>query len=113
MNKKKIQFDNLDARLKDLKRIFFNSEGLQETIESHVHLLEDLSFQILNFAEKYGYEESVELFDQISEIKNYIKNQFDIKERKRLDTLRYMFGDDLENDDFPDGFDIDDYFGLN
>lgn len=112
MDKRRIQFDSIDKRLRELKKVFFNSDNLQETLESHEHLLEDLNSDIRRFDYKNGFDESESLISQLEEIKNYVKNHSSNEDENTLNTLGYIFGDDLENGDFPDNFDMDDYFGL-
>lgn len=112
MDKKKIQFDNIDKRLKKLRQVFFDSNNLQEDINSYDYMLDQLEFDIEFFENKYGFDEADELFNKLIEIKNFIKNHFVNQDRKTQETLNFMFEDELENNDFPDSFDMDDFFDL-
>lgn len=113
MNKMQIKYDDLEKRLIELKKLIFNSKNLKENIDHYEYKIEQLRFEISNFDNKYGFDEADKLYRQIEKIDYFIKNYFKNEDRKINETLSYMFGDELEDGDFPDSFDTDDFFGNN
>lgn len=112
MENKEDEYNILKKRVFELKKLFLNSSNLGETVDKNENSLKSLENGILDFAKKYSWKEADELFEELFEIKNEITEFKSENEDSTNGTLSIMFGDELENDDFPDSFDMDDFFGL-